>query len=161
MRRWSVTLRTDMADLTSTVTITGIVNGRRLSISHTCTVQDVYDAGLILSDNSGANPAAYAGTASNITLAQGSPSFIFVRSNTVSTPSLVQLQMASDNDYVLCGLAGGQMLILHEYEGGAGVAAIGVNQTALEEVVVVTSREVPNFQGPFSHNILVANVAST
>ena len=34
-----------MADLTSTLTITGTVNGRSVSISHTFTLEDVYDAG--------------------------------------------------------------------------------------------------------------------
>jgi|LakMenE18May11ns_1017448.scaffolds.fasta_scaffold9519882_2 hypothetical protein len=149
-----------MATLTSTVSITGVVSGRRISISHTCTVPDVYDAGLVVAEGV-AGTVTYAGTAGTVTLPQGSPSFVFVKSNTPSTPSIVRLNMASDNDDVIVGLAGGQMLILHEYEGGAGVAAIGVSQTALEEVTAIAVDPVPNFQGPTSHNIMVANVAST
>ncbi len=34
-----------MADLTSTLTISGSVNGKKINVSHTYTMEDVYDAG--------------------------------------------------------------------------------------------------------------------
>ena len=43
-----------MADLTSTLTITGTANGKAISITHTFTLEDVYDAGAVDEEGTGA-----------------------------------------------------------------------------------------------------------
>ena len=66
-----------MADLTSTLTITGTINGRSISITHTYTLEDIADVGVMSEDGvGGQNHHSTLGSAPNNSYTQTNPEYL-------------------------------------------------------------------------------------
>lgn len=67
-----------MADLTSTLAITGTVGGRTINIQHTMTLADIYDAGVYREETVGTDHATMNGAGPNNSYAQNSPNYLLL-----------------------------------------------------------------------------------
>jgi hypothetical protein len=136
-----------MATLTSTITISGTINGRKISSESTMTLTDIYDAGIIQpADGEATYSTLGIGAAGSIRFAQDCPSFLCMVNRSPSEVGVAQLTNAggaSDFQFVLCA---GQFLVLNEYTNGAGLMTINASGTniALEEIQAVQFDTVPD-----------------
>lgn len=65
-----------MADLTSTLTITGVVNGKKILFTHEFVDEDVYDAGMHVQEGSGQRLLTDGSGAGAIAFMQNSPAYL-------------------------------------------------------------------------------------
>lgn len=127
-----------MADLTSTITITGTINGRKISFSHTYTMEDVYDAGTRLCGQAlnESNVLANEANAGTIGWLQDTPNFIALRNSNTQYWEKFILNTASPG-IGLC-LAPGQTAILNGTTG-VGNLSNGTGSTTLRDVTEITT----------------------
>ncbi len=103
-----------MADLTSTLTISGSVNGKKINVSHTYTMEDVYDAGTHDRSVLSVSPSIYSGDnpgGNEITFNQDTPNyFMIVNKDTHGVAKAVigtlELYLTPGMFFVLTGTAG-------------------------------------------------------
>ena len=105
MTWWSVTLRTNMADLTSIIRITGTIGGRTLNFSHTYTLEDVYDVVQTSADPAGST----LGTIGNneeagqeAIMPQAGFDYLFFRNNSPQHYSGIGLNATSKSVQLVC-----------------------------------------------------------
>ena len=70
-----------MANLVSTLTISGSVNGKKINVSHTYTMEDVYDAGTHDRSVLSVSPSIYSGDnpgGNEITFNQDTPNYFMI-----------------------------------------------------------------------------------
>lgn len=128
--------------LTSTLTITGNVNGRKVGMSSTMTIENIYDAGIA---QPGDNEQAYSTIGMSedkaLTFEQNCPSYIFAVNRSPCETGIVALQNAATSAIYELVVPPGAFVILNEYANGAGILTLSttITNTTLEGVSMVTA----------------------
>ncbi len=138
-----------MANLTSTVEITGTVNGRKVNVSSTMVMENVYDAGIAQPGDSETAFASvgFGGSTAAMTFTQDCPSFLFSVNRSPNETAAVAIQNASTSAIRYMVLTPGQFVILNEYTNGAGLINMNASATniALEEVSLLLMARFTDF----------------
>ena len=137
-----------MANLTSTITITGAIGGRKVDISHTYTVEDVYDA---FSRHTAANAGSVGGfmsrqsDAGTYGYAQNSPNYVFMANASVSGISVIDFSLSGpvSAGIVLMPL---HFCILHGINGFMDVSGVSGNTAMRDLLDLGTSTGISGFQ---------------
>lgn len=134
-----------MADLTSTIAITGSINGRKINVTSSMTLEDIYDAGITIPDDAGMaySSIGFGGNDAALSFTQDCPTYLFSANRSPSETAAVALENAAGTDVRYLVLAPGQFAILGEYTNGAGMvnaSATATNITLQELNGVYMSR---------------------
>ena len=128
-----------MADLTSTISISGTIGGKSYKRSSVFTLEDVYDYGQATADDtlSAMASASFRSTnAAGMNFSQDCPSYLLAANNSVSQAGMLSMNNPGGSKLMSLILAPGQFVVLLEYTQGAGI--ITTNTTAstskLEEI---------------------------
>lgn len=118
-----------MADLRSTLTITGTVNGRAVSITHEFTLVDVYDAGVVDEEGTG---ASYLG--GEVIFNQNNPNYLMFANRDVSGVTQIALT-GSGTSVINIPLNPGAIVCLTAAEGtGLILDTTSATSIALEDL---------------------------
>ena len=125
-----------MADLTSTLTITGTVNGRAVSITHAFTLEDVYDAGVVDDQETGQTHVAPGGGGALTMFNQNNPNYLMAANRDACGCTQERIS-AGGNDHNF-NLSPGQLFCLTAAEGtGMVLSTSSATSIALDDVTAV------------------------
>jgi hypothetical protein len=118
-----------MADLKSTVTITGVVNGKKFNYVHEWAVEDVYDVGRIMMDSHDAGYSSSGTSSKAYSYEQDCPSYLMAANASTGVPGAIALtnEGASKEFYLI--LQAGQFVILGESANGDGIMTTNATDT--------------------------------
>lgn len=126
-----------MADLTSVISITGTINGRKVSITSECIYSGVVDAGLASADDHQLSDTIIGfNTSQPMTFAQDSPDYLMaVNSSPSETCVLEMANSGATVDHRML-LPAGAFVVLNQYQNGAGITKVssGATDIDLEEI---------------------------
>lgn len=153
-----------MADLTSTIRISGTLNGQKISVTSTMTLEDVYDTGMgqqgDTTDNMISAGFAAEGT---VRFVQDTPTYLFVCSRSTCETSMVELVNTGATTSRYLVVPAGGFIILNEYANGAGMVTIssGTPPTSLEGVSNVTTKQIPDIGFNVKQDIMAVFTAAS
>ena len=138
-----------MADgeLTSTITITGTVNGRKINVTSTMTMENVYDAGIA---QAGASEASYSsigmGADRPLSFEQNCPSYLFSVNRSTCETGMASLSDAGASTVFSLVIPPGGFIILNEDSNGAGMITLSTTATniTLGTVSVASVDRIPD-----------------
>ena len=151
-----------MADLTSTITITGIVGGKKIDHSHVWTIEDVYDVGTFDMDAPALSPSIGSGADGSETFKQDSPTYLFAANKSVAHSGLLHLTPTGAAKEMYLMLLPGQFVILGEHTNGTGLMnTSGSTTTTLLEIEKVQFDKIADIGKVIKGAALVAYQATT
>lgn len=152
-----------MADLTSTIKITGTINGQKISVTSVMTLTDIYDAGVSQPGDSELSFSTIGfGTVKAATFEQDCPSYLFVTNRSPSEPSLVKMTNTGNTAMRYMLLPPGGFIVLNEYENGAGMLNVaGALPTTLEGISSVEMDVIPDIGFTTKNDQMVAFQAAS
>ena len=148
-----------MADLTSTITITGAINGRKISITSTCDYENILDAGIAQADDHQLSDTIIGfGTTNAMNFAQDCPDYLFMVNRSPSETCVLQMQNAATTvDYRLL-LPATAFAIISQYQNGAGIIMSDNSATniTLEEITKAQASTVDDIGFVCKADLMVA-----
>lgn len=122
-----------MATLTSTITISGTINGQKINVTSTSTLEDIYDAGMLqpadsLVGNSGMSFDTNGGI---VRFNQNCPSYLMVINRSPSETAAVRIDntAASAERYMV--IPPGSFIVMSEYTNGGGLLTIDASASTI------------------------------
>lgn len=153
-----------MADLTSTVTITGVINGRRIAVSSTCTYEDIVDVGTT-------QDAAYSpsyttmgfGTNTALVFSQDCPDYLLAINRSTSEAAMLGLEISGGAATYLLHLPPGGFAVLNQSANGEGMIMVDNSATNIDllEVQKAEAASIPTYGFVCNIDILAATKATT
>lgn len=131
-----------MADLTSIITVSGNVNGRRVQFTHTYTITDVYDVASRASTEAAevTNYADQGSVGGVIGYRQPGPNFMIGKNSSATHP--VQVSLFNSATRIDIAILANQFFILAGDDGLFNVTSSG-NETSLLDVDSISTAVVP------------------
>ena len=111
-----------MADLTSNIRITGMIDGRKIEFAHEYTLENIYDAGQRTYGTWGWSVqyvAPFPSTSAPPSYVQDTPTYLLLRNTSVNYPCRVNFDGINDLDFWLWP---GQTVILNANSTSSGMA---------------------------------------
>lgn len=130
-----------MSTLTSTIAITGTINGRSINISHTYTNEDIIDAGVMSEEGVGQQHIATGGDASNNSYIQANPEYLaMVNKDAHGVTKMIMNTSGGDINFYLLP---GTIAVLTSSPGTGIALATGTGTSiALGDLTNITSNPV-------------------
>lgn len=124
-----------MADLTSSLTITGSIGGRKITYAHVYTMEDVYDAGCRTSGffNQDSPYGSLSAGGGALNFPQDTPNYLMARNASGTTPMTADITLAG-GAVIRMALLPGQMAVIHGTTGMANASAVAATATLLDAV---------------------------
>ena len=148
-----------MADLSSIITVSGNVNGRRVQFTHTYTITDVYDVASRASaeGTEASNYMESAGKGGAIGYRQNGPNYLIGKNSSAVQPMLISIFNSTDQVDVVLGA--NQFFIIAGDDGLFNVTG-STGETSLLEVDRVDALKVPGFSAGVPSVLMAFKAAS-
>lgn len=130
-----------MSTLTSTIAITGTINGRSINISHTYTNEDIIDAGVMSEEGVGQIHHSTLGSAPNNSYIQANPEYLaMVNKDAHGVTKMIMNTSGGDINFYLLP---GTIAVLTSSPGTGIALATGTGTSiALGDLTIITSNPV-------------------
>lgn len=153
-----------MADLTSTVTINGVINGRRVSVASTCVYEDIVDVG---TTQDAAYNASYTtmgfNSSTSLVFNQDCPDYLLAINRSTSEAAMLGIEISGGAATYLLHLPPGGFAVLNQAVNGEGMVMVDNSATNINllEVQKAEGANIPGFGYVCNIDILAATKATT